>query len=72
MLYTVYVLALRECKGLGACLKKFDNKACRLVSTTVVYTHIYGKRNYVDLCLQRSGKFAQPNGLEYRSNVTVS
>ncbi len=41
-------------KGLGACLKSFNNKACHPVPTTVVYRRIYPVTgtNRVDLCLQ--------------------
>ena len=36
--------------------KNFDNKACHLVSTTVVYTHIYGIEELRGpLLTQRSG-----------------
>ncbi len=37
---------------LGCVPKKFNNKACCPVPTTGVYTHIYGNRNHMDLCLQ--------------------
>ena len=39
---------------MGAHLKIFNNKACRLVPTTVVHSHIYGTRNHMDLCLKGS------------------
>ncbi len=47
--------AVHECKGLGARLTDVNNKACHPVPTTVVYMHIYGTRNHVDLCLQENG-----------------
>ncbi len=36
--------AVRKCKGLGAHLKKVNNKAWHLIPTTVAYTHIDGNR----------------------------
>ncbi len=56
---------MHKSKGLGAHLKKVNNTACRPVSTTVVYTHTYGNRNHMDLCLPGSG------GLRMCSSQTI-
>ncbi len=67
--------AVRECKVLGACLKTFNNKACRPVHTTVVYiiyiftvtgtmwTFLY-KEVPICACVGR-----QPNGREYIARI---
>ncbi len=42
-----------KCKALIGCTSKnFNNKVCRPMPTTVVYS---GNRNHINLCLQGSG-----------------
>ena len=66
---------MSEFNNLGARLKIsiiINNKACRPIRKTVVYTHIYGNKNHVGLCLQGSGGLrmcGSQNGLEYSSNL---
>ncbi len=52
-----------ECKGLGARLKISKGKACGLLPTTVVYMHIYGNRNHMDLCSQGSANLCMSGNL---------